>query len=184
MEETQRQAAVQTKLREENQRLEERASTQARRCQRDRETQDELQAALKLMTAARGQLAQRLAEEESSRKELQKGSAELQAKLTATQQERAALGQQLQLEREVHQKEVDNMKAMMEDNKMKKDREVKDKLKLCSREHDEMAHLKVGSFYHCLFFFFGKKVYSERNSLNDTTCLYSKCVATSNWWLY
>uniref|UniRef100_A0A8D3CFY2 Centrosomal protein 128 n=1 Tax=Scophthalmus maximus TaxID=52904 RepID=A0A8D3CFY2_SCOMX len=143
VEETQRQAAVQTKLREENQRLEERASTQARRCQRDRETQDELQAALKLMTAARGQLAQRLAEEESSRKELQKGSAELQAKLTATQQERAALGQQLQLEREVHQKEVDNMKAMMEDNKMKKDREVKDKLKLCSREHDEMAHLKA-----------------------------------------
>ncbi|XP_035472833.2 centrosomal protein of 128 kDa isoform X1 [Scophthalmus maximus] len=143
VEETQRQAAVQTKLREENQRLEERASTQARRCQRDRETQDELQAALKLMTAARGQLAQRLAEEESSRKELQKGSAELQAKLTATQQEQAALGQQLQLEREVHQKEVDNMKAMMEDNKMKKDREVKDKLKLCSREHDEMAHLKA-----------------------------------------
>ncbi|XP_037606827.1 centrosomal protein of 128 kDa isoform X2 [Sebastes umbrosus] len=142
-EETQRLAAVQARLKEENQRLEERGDTQARRCQRDQDTQAELQAALKQMTSAHAQLVQRLAEEESSKKNLQKGSMELQAKLTAVQEERAALGQQLQLEREVHQTELDNTKALMGDSRTKKYREVQDMLKLCRQERDEMqAHLK------------------------------------------
>ncbi|XP_044024461.1 centrosomal protein of 128 kDa-like isoform X2 [Siniperca chuatsi] len=142
-EETLRQAAVQARLKEENQRLEERADTQARRCQRDQDTQAELQTTLKQMTSAHAQLVQRLAEEESSKKELQKGALELQAKLTAVQEERAALGQQLQLEREVHQKELDNMKAMIEDSRIKKDRDMQDMLKLCRQERDEIqAYLK------------------------------------------
>ncbi|XP_023285893.1 centrosomal protein of 128 kDa [Seriola lalandi dorsalis] len=141
--ETQRQAAIQARLREENQRLEERADSHARRCQRDQDTQAELQAALKQMTSVRTQLAQRLAEEESSKKELQKGTSQLQAKLTVVQEEQAALGQQLKLEREVHQKELNNMKATMENSKIKKDREVQDTLQLCRQERDEMqARLK------------------------------------------
>lgn len=150
-EETQRLAAVQARLKEENQRLEERGDTQARRCQRDQDTQAELQAALKQMTSAHAQLVQRLAEEESSKKNLQKGSMELQVKLTAVQEERAALGQQLQLEREVHQTELDNTKALMGDSRTKKYREVQDMLKLCRQERDEIqAHLKevkVSPFY-------------------------------------
>ncbi|KAL7387757.1 hypothetical protein ABVT39_000460 [Epinephelus coioides] len=142
-EETLRLATIQTRLKEENQRLEEQADSRARRCQRDQDTQAELQAALKQMTSAHAQLVQQLAEEESSKKKLQKGSMELQAKLTAVQEERAALGQQLQLEREVHQKELDNTKAMMEESRTKKYREVQDMLKLCREERDELqAHLK------------------------------------------
>ncbi|XP_049913692.1 centrosomal protein of 128 kDa isoform X2 [Epinephelus moara] len=142
-EETLRLATIQTRLKEENQRLEEQADSRARRCQRDQDTQAELQAALKQMTSAHAQLVQQLAEEESSKKKLQKGSMELQAKLTAVQDERAALGQQLQLEREVHQKELDNTKAMMEESRTKKYREVQDMLKLCREERDELqAHLK------------------------------------------
>ncbi|XP_035804481.1 centrosomal protein of 128 kDa isoform X2 [Amphiprion ocellaris] len=142
-EEAQRQAAILARLREENQRLQERADTQARRCQRDQDAQAELQAALKQMTTAHAQLAQRLAEEESSRKELQKGTSELQVKLTALQEERDALSQQLQLEREVHQKELDNTKAMVEDSRIKKDREVQDMLGLCRQEREEIqSHLR------------------------------------------
>ncbi|KAM9338959.1 centrosomal protein of 128 kDa [Symphorus nematophorus] len=134
--ETQRQAAVQARVEEENQRLEERADTEARRRQRDHDAQAELQAALKQMTSAHAQLAQRLAEEESSKKELQ-------AKLTAAQEERTVLGQQLQLEREVHQKELHNTKEMMVDSRTKKDREMQDMLKLCRQERDEIqAHMK------------------------------------------
>ncbi|XP_060908505.1 centrosomal protein of 128 kDa-like isoform X4 [Labrus mixtus] len=141
-EETRRQAVVQSRLKEENQRLEERADTQARRCQRDQDAHAELQAALKQMTSAHAQLAERLAEGESVKKELQKSALELQAKLTAIQEERAALGQQLHLERDVHQKELDSVKKMMEDSRMKKDREVQDLLKLCHQEREEMqAHL-------------------------------------------
>ncbi|XP_051792519.1 centrosomal protein of 128 kDa isoform X2 [Acanthochromis polyacanthus] len=142
-EEARHQAAILARLREENQRLEERADTQVRRCQRDQDAQAELQAALKQMTTARAQLAQRLAEEESSRKELHKGTSELQAKVTALQEERDALSQQLQLEREVHQKELDNTKATAEDSRIKKDREVQDMLRLCRQERDEMqSHLR------------------------------------------
>uniref|UniRef100_UPI003AAFCB4E centrosomal protein of 128 kDa-like n=1 Tax=Centroberyx gerrardi TaxID=166262 RepID=UPI003AAFCB4E len=142
-EEAQRQAVLQARLREENHRLEERADSQARRSQRDQEAQAELQASLKELTSARVQLAQRLAEEESSRKELQRGASELQVKLTVVQEERASLGQQLQLEREVHQKELDNMKAMVEGGRAKKERELQETLRLCRQERDEMqAHIK------------------------------------------
>nr|XP_020473772.1 centrosomal protein of 128 kDa isoform X2 [Monopterus albus] len=139
--EAQRQTTIQARLKEENQRLEERADTEARRSQRDKDTQAELQANLKQMTLAYAQLAQRLAEEESSKKELQKGVSELQAKLTVVQEERATLGQQLQLEREVHHKELDNMKAMMEDRRIKKEREAQDMHKSCRRQQDEIQAL-------------------------------------------
>ncbi|XP_062267878.1 centrosomal protein of 128 kDa-like [Platichthys flesus] len=128
-EETRRQSAIQTRLKEENQRLEERADSQACRLQRDQDKQEELQAALKRMTSAHSHQAQRLAEEERTRKELQKGVSEQQANLTTMQEEREALAQQLQLEREVHQKEVDNLKAMMEDVRKRKHREMQAQLK-------------------------------------------------------
>ncbi|KAK5880399.1 hypothetical protein CesoFtcFv8_023431 [Champsocephalus esox] len=141
--ETQRLAAVQTRLKEENQSLEEKAHSLARRCQRDQDTQAELQASMKQMSSAHSRLVQLLAEEESSKKALQKGLLELQAKLTAVQEERAALGQQLQLEREVHQTELDNTRAMMEDTRTKKYREVQDNLTLCRQEREEIqAHLE------------------------------------------
>uniref|UniRef100_A0A3Q2SVA3 Centrosomal protein 128 n=1 Tax=Fundulus heteroclitus TaxID=8078 RepID=A0A3Q2SVA3_FUNHE len=135
--EAQRQAAVQARLREENQRLEEQADSQARRLQRDQGAQAELQAALKQMTAAHAQLSQRLAEEENARKELQKDTSGLQAKLALLQEERSALSQQLQLEREVHQKELENTKATIKDERSRKDREVQEMLKLCRQERDE-----------------------------------------------
>ncbi len=142
-EENRRHAAVKARLEEENHRLEERADTQACRRQRDQDAQAKLEATVKQMTSANAQLAQRLAEEESSKKELQKGTTELQAKLTAAQEESGALVQQLQLEREVHQKELHNLKVMLEDGLTKKDREVQDMIKLCQQERDEIqTHLK------------------------------------------
>ncbi|KAM9840768.1 centrosomal protein of 128 kDa [Aulostomus maculatus] len=140
-EEARRQANIQARLREENQRLEERADSQARRCRKDQNAVAELQVSLKQMTSAHAQLAQRLAQEERTKKELQTGALELQAKLTVVQEERAALGQQLQLEREVHQKELDNLKMTIEGSRTK--REVQDLLTLCRQERDELkAHLK------------------------------------------
>ncbi|XP_035764563.1 centrosomal protein of 128 kDa [Neolamprologus brichardi] len=135
--ETRRQAAVRARLKEENQRVQEQADTQARRFQRDQDAHAELQAALKQMTAAHAQLAQRSSEEENCRKELQKSTSELQAKLTALQEERTVLSKQLQLEREVHQKELGGLKATMEDSNAKKAREVQDMLQVCCQERDE-----------------------------------------------
>lgn len=149
--ESQRQATMYARLKEEIQRLEDQVNVQARRSQKDQDTHNELQAALKQMTSAHAQLALRLNEEERSRNELQKGNMELQAKMTELQKERSALSQQLQLEREVHQKELDNTKATMEEARMKKDREVQDMLQLCHKEREEiqarMREVKVGTFF-------------------------------------
>lgn len=129
-------------LEEENQRLKERANVHSRQRQRDQEAQEELQASLRKMTSSSGDLAKQLADAEKSNRELQKSSSELQAKLTVARDEKAALGQQLQLEREVHQKEVLNMKTTMEDGRTKREREVQETLKLCQRERDEIhGHL-------------------------------------------
>ncbi|XP_075904452.1 centrosomal protein of 128 kDa isoform X2 [Nelusetta ayraudi] len=141
-EKTQHQAAVQARLEEENQRLEERANSHNRQRHRDQDAQAELQAALRKMTSSSDELSKQLAEAERSHRELQKGSAEMQAKLAVAREEKAALGQQLQLEREVHQKEVLSLKAAVEDGRTKKEREVQETLKLCRRERDEIhAHL-------------------------------------------
>lgn len=141
-EKIQHQAAVQARLEEENQRLEERANSQNRQRHRDQNAQEELQAALSKMTSSSGELTKQLADAEKHNRELQKGSSELQAKLAVVREEKAALGQQLQLERDVHQKEVLNLKAAMEDGKTKKEREVQETLKLCRQERDEIhAHL-------------------------------------------
>ncbi|XP_028296169.1 centrosomal protein of 128 kDa isoform X2 [Gouania willdenowi] len=142
-EEAHRQAAVQARLREENQRLEERADTIERRYQRERDAQVEMQTSLNQMTAAHSQVSQQLAQEQSSRKWLQKENLELQTNVTTLQEERDALSKQLQLEREVHQKELDNLKALMEDSRIRKDREAQDMLKLYDQEREEMqAYLK------------------------------------------
>ncbi|XP_014914021.1 centrosomal protein of 128 kDa isoform X3 [Poecilia latipinna] len=138
-EESQRQTSTIARLREENHILEEQADVQARRLQRDQEDKAELQTTLKQMTAAHAQLSLRLAEEENARKDMQRATTELQAKLTLLQEERTSLSQQLKLEREVHQKELNNMAATVKDDRTRKDREVQETLRLCRQENDELS---------------------------------------------
>uniref|UniRef100_A0A3B3CRL5 Centrosomal protein 128 n=1 Tax=Oryzias melastigma TaxID=30732 RepID=A0A3B3CRL5_ORYME len=128
-----RHAAVQSRLKEENQTLEDRLEAQTRRSQRDQDRQAELQASLKQATAANAQLLERLAEEQSAVKELKRRNSDLEAKLTALQVERAALGQQLQLEREAHRKDLESV-----EDGVKKERRAQEVLKLCRQERDEL----------------------------------------------
>ncbi|XP_010880803.2 centrosomal protein of 128 kDa isoform X2 [Esox lucius] len=142
-EEAQRQSVLQARLREENQRLEERAETMARRSQRDQEELRDFQLAMKELTVTRSQLTARLAEEEMAKRELQRSSAEGAARLAAAQEERASLGQQLELEREVHQRELASLRATTQDTRARQDREVQETLQLWKKERDDMeTHLK------------------------------------------
>ncbi|CAL8393177.1 unnamed protein product, partial [Gadus morhua 'NCC'] len=143
-EEARRHASLQARLREENQRLEEQADAQARRSQRDQEAHASLQAALKEEAAsARAQLAQltqRLTAEERSGRELQR---DLQARLLAAQEEAASLGGQLRLEREVHRKELESLRAVADGGgggggRSRKEREAQEALRLCVGERDEL----------------------------------------------
>ncbi|XP_027896284.1 centrosomal protein of 128 kDa isoform X2 [Xiphophorus couchianus] len=137
--ESQRQTSTIARLREENHILEEQADVQARRLQRDQEAKADLQTTLKQMTAAHAQLSLRLTDEENTRKDVQRATTELQAKLTLLQEERTTLSQQLQLEREVHQKELNNMAVTVKDDRTRKDREVQEMLRLCRQENDELS---------------------------------------------
>ncbi|XP_041721452.1 centrosomal protein of 128 kDa isoform X1 [Coregonus clupeaformis] len=142
-EEAQRQSVLQARLREENQSLEERAEAVARRSQRDQEEVRSLQAAMKELTTAHAQLTTLLAEEEASKRELQRNRAEGAVRLAAAQEQRASLGQQLELEREVHQKELASLRATVQDGRAKQDRDIQETLRLCMKERNEMEqHLK------------------------------------------
>lgn len=129
------QAAVQTRLMEEKTKLKEEIDAQAQNSQRGQNTQAELQTALMQVKSANTRLSQQLASEEKHKKDLQKGSFELQAKLKTVQEEHAAMMLQLQLERDVHQKELKSINRT---------------LQLCQQERDEIQEqvdkLEVTSF--------------------------------------
>lgn len=122
--------------------LKEQIDAQVQSVQREQSMQADLQTALVQMKSANAGLSQQLAEEEKHKKDLQKSFFELQAKLTAVQEEHTALVQQLQLERDVHQKELKSINCT---------------LKLCQQERDEIQarvhKLKVTSFIDKLPFF-------------------------------
>ncbi|XP_061890372.1 centrosomal protein of 128 kDa-like isoform X2 [Entelurus aequoreus] len=135
--EARRQSDIQARLREHNQILVEKVDAQTRICQREQKKQAELQITLNQMAPAHAQLAQRLAEEEVSKKDFQKVALEWQAKLAVAQEERDALRQQLQLDREVHQKEVDHLKAVIEEGRTK-NKDMQDIVRVCRQEREEI----------------------------------------------
>ncbi|XP_077366285.1 centrosomal protein of 128 kDa isoform X2 [Festucalex cinctus] len=139
--EVRRQSDNLARLREENQRLVEQSDAQIRLSQRHQNKQAELQVTVNQMTSAHAQLAHRLTEADASKKELQKVTVDLQAKLAAVQEEPETLRKQLQLERDVHQKELDNLKATIEEGRTK-NKEMHDMLRLCCQQRDEIqTHL-------------------------------------------
>lgn len=139
---TKHHAALQTRLMEEKMKLKEQVDAQVQSIQREQSMQAELQTALVQIKSANAQLSQQFSQEEKHRKELQKSSLELQAKLTAVQEEHTALVQQLQLERDVHQKEL---------------KSIKHTLKLCQQERDgiqaQVHKLKVTPLIKSPLFF-------------------------------
>ncbi|XP_077443982.1 centrosomal protein of 128 kDa isoform X2 [Stigmatopora argus] len=131
------------RLKEDNQRLVEQADTQALLSKKDQNKHDELQDSLNHMTAAHAQLSQRLTVAEASKNEFQKVTVKLQAKLATVQQEPDSLRQQLRVEREIHQKEVDNLKATIEESRMK-NKELHEMLVFCRQQRDEIqSHLNA-----------------------------------------
>ncbi|KAI4893414.1 hypothetical protein NFI96_033638 [Prochilodus magdalenae] len=127
--ETQRQSLLQTQLREENQKLEERLKDRGHR--REQELL-ELQASVRNLSAERADLSGRLAEAESFRREEEK-------RLALVQEEKASLGQQLQLEREVHRQELDHLRQ--QEDKIQQNHSVQKTLRLYQQEREELKAL-------------------------------------------
>ncbi|XP_051954772.1 centrosomal protein of 128 kDa-like [Xyrauchen texanus] len=133
-EESQKQISLQTRLREENIRLQERWELQEQRRDKEQRSLLDLQASVKNLSATRADLTAKLAEAESSRKELEK-------RHSVVLEESSSLGRQLELEREVHQKELSHLRMAQQEGKAKQDRDVQDTLRLYKREREELEAL-------------------------------------------
>lgn len=141
---------------EEKTKLKEEIDAQAQNSQRGQNTQAELQTALMQVKSANTRLSQQLASEEKHKKDLQKGSFELQAKLTTVQEEHVAMVLQLQLERDVHQKELKSISCT---------------LQLCQQERDEIQEqvhkLEVTSFINLLCWYQWGKTFRTGSRTKD-----------------
>uniref|UniRef100_A0A671NA55 Centrosomal protein 128 n=1 Tax=Sinocyclocheilus anshuiensis TaxID=1608454 RepID=A0A671NA55_9TELE len=130
-EEAQKQISLQVRMREENIRLQKRVELQQQRKEEEQRSLLDLQGSVKNLSAARADLAAKLAEVESSKKDLEK-------QLAAAQEESSSFGRQLELERQVHQKELSHLRMIQQEGKTQKDRDLHDMLRLYQREREEL----------------------------------------------
>ncbi|XP_056620706.1 centrosomal protein of 128 kDa isoform X2 [Triplophysa dalaica] len=133
-EEVQKQITLQGRLREESVRLQERLELLEQRRGEEQRSLVDLQGSVKNLSVARADLTTKLAEAESSRKELEKQHA-------AAQDEISSLGRQLEREKEVHQKELKHVRTTHREDIAKQDKDIHDMLRLYQREREELEAL-------------------------------------------
>lgn len=133
-EEVQKQISLQGRLRDENVRLQERVELLEQRREEEQRSLMDLQGSVKNLSAARADLTAKLAEAESSRKELEK-------QFAAAREEISSLGRQLEREKEVHQKELMHFRTAQREDKAKQERDIHDTLRLYQREREELEAL-------------------------------------------
>lgn len=133
-EEVQKQISLQGRLRDENVRLQERVELLEERREEEQRSLLDLQGSVKNLRAARADLTAKLAEGESSRKELEKH-------LAVARDEISSLGRQLVQEKEVHQKELIHIRTAHREDKAKQEKDVHDTLRLYQREREELDAL-------------------------------------------
>ncbi|XP_067273480.1 centrosomal protein of 128 kDa-like isoform X2 [Pseudorasbora parva] len=133
-EEVLKQISLQVRMKEDNVRLKELVELQEQRRDEEQKYLLDLQSSVKNLSVARADLTARLAELESSKKDLEK-------QLTAAQEESSSFGRQLELERQVHQKELSKLRATQQECKEKQDRDIHDMLRLYQRERGELETL-------------------------------------------
>ncbi|XP_073708838.1 centrosomal protein of 128 kDa-like [Garra rufa] len=133
-EEAQKQISLQVCIREENVRLLKRVELQEQRKEEEQRSVLDLQGSIKNLSTARADLAARLAQVENSKKDLEK-------QLAAAQEESSSFGQQIELERQVHQKELSHLRTTQQEEKAQQDRDLHDMLSLYQREREELEAL-------------------------------------------
>ncbi|XP_016093521.1 centrosomal protein of 128 kDa-like [Sinocyclocheilus grahami] len=130
-EEAEKQISLQVRMREENIRLQKRVELQQQRKEEEQRSLLDLQGSVKNLSAARADLAAKLAEVERSKKDLEQ-------QLAAAQEESSSFGRQLELERQVHQKKLSHLRTIQQEGKAQKDRDLHDMLRLYQREREEL----------------------------------------------
>ncbi|XP_078239833.1 centrosomal protein of 128 kDa isoform X6 [Pogona vitticeps] len=135
--ELQKQSLTHTQIRTDKQHLEEELATINMIHEKDQARLLDMQAAIKNLSVIRAELTNQLAEEERSKKELQKTLAELQKQQESSQEEMATVSKQLKLERDVHKQELTELQSELQRVKSKHDQRVQEMMNLFSQEKEE-----------------------------------------------
>ncbi|MBN3319392.1 CE128 protein, partial [Atractosteus spatula] len=136
--EVEKQNLLQMQVKEENQNLERELDALRRKREQDQEKMLDLQGAVKELSAIRADLTNRLAEEERAWKELKRNLSELQGQQDRAREDLASAGQQLKLERDVHQCELAGLRAEIQDLKAKHETHSQEAIQLFRKEREEL----------------------------------------------
>lgn len=136
----QKEILIQTQIRTEKQHLEEELANINGIHEKDQARLSEMQEVIKNLSAVRADLANQIAEEKKSKKEMAKSAMELQKQIESVQEEMSTINKQLKLERDVHKQELGELRSELKQMKTKHDQRVQEMMKLFNQEKEEAVN--------------------------------------------
>uniref|UniRef100_A0A8C5QZ13 Centrosomal protein 128 n=1 Tax=Leptobrachium leishanense TaxID=445787 RepID=A0A8C5QZ13_9ANUR len=138
--ELQRQAEIQQQLQEDRERLQEDILTTRRAQEKTQERIVELQEDGRQRSVECAELSSRLTQEEKANKELRKNLCEAQKQAEFAREELTSAGRQLKMERDVHQRELADLRLAAQSAKSKHERSVQEMLAHFRQEREELEN--------------------------------------------
>ncbi|GCB75386.1 hypothetical protein scyTo_0016415, partial [Scyliorhinus torazame] len=135
-----KQCMLHMQTKEGKQQLEDELVTLSRQNENDQEKLLEMQRMISELTAIRSELSTKLAEEETSNKEIRKSILEAQAKQAFAQDELASINSQLKLERDAHQQELAGIRSEMQTLRTKHEKNMQEVLREFQQERDKLEN--------------------------------------------
>ncbi|XP_073466897.1 centrosomal protein of 128 kDa isoform X6 [Aquarana catesbeiana] len=141
--ELQRQVEVQQQLQEDREKLQEELLSAGRAQEKSNNKILELQEAVRDLSGERAELSSKLAQEEKSGKELRRNLCEAQKQAEFAREELNSAGRQLKMEREVHQRELTDLRSAAQTAKSKHDRNIQEMLERFRQDTEQLeSHIR------------------------------------------
>ncbi|XP_073443156.1 centrosomal protein of 128 kDa isoform X2 [Dendrobates tinctorius] len=142
--ELQRQVQLQQQVAEDREKLQEEVLSARRAHEKTNEKVLELQESVRDLSAERAELSSRLAQEEKSSRELRRNLCEAQKQAEFAREELSSAGRQLKMERDVHQRELTDLRSAAQTAKTKHERNVQEMLAHFRQEREELeSHIRT-----------------------------------------
>ncbi|MEE6494233.1 hypothetical protein FKM82_017068 [Ascaphus truei] len=138
--ELQGQSELQQQLQEDRERLREELLTTSRTQEKSKERLLETQEMVRDLSAERTELSIRLAQEEKTSKELRRSLCEAQKQAEFAEEELTSGGRQLKLERDVHQRELSDLRSAAQSAKAKHELSIQEMLAHFRQEREELEN--------------------------------------------
>ncbi|KAM4664487.1 centrosomal protein of 128 kDa isoform 2-T2 [Discoglossus pictus] len=138
--ELQRHCELQIQIQEDQERLQKELMSAGRTQEKSKERMLELQEAVRDLSTERAELSSRLAQEEKAGKELRKSLCEAEKQAEFAREELTSAGRQLKNERDVHQRELQDLRSTAQNVKSKHERSIQEMLTHFRQEREELEN--------------------------------------------